>query len=194
MRFQFQLPSGEFSRNDPSSNIITSGLATFDLKPWKPTKRTFGTLYPFAGFEIGRNLTRPDVINGIPVNLTHDRGIVRGLAGADALFALVDPKDVTTNLFSITGTYRLRLPTLDEPFIDTLHQVTSIRNTTKARHWVEADVTYTIPAWKYLSFTATYQYGDLPPIFTFVDHKVTIGVKLQAVQTTKTDIGLKLVP
>jgi hypothetical protein len=193
-RFQLQLPEGEFSRTDPSSNIIAAGIATLDLKPWQPksNRHMYGTLYPFAGIEAGRNLNRPHMIDMTPVDLSHYKGIVRGYTGADAALAVVDPNDVTTTLFSITGTYRVRFPTIDEPFIETLHQATTIDMTTKVRHWIEADVNYVIPTWKYLSISATYQYGELPPIFTLTDHRFTIGLKVQAVQTMK-DKGTKLV-
>ncbi|HEY2497528.1 MAG TPA: hypothetical protein VGK24_10690 [Candidatus Angelobacter sp.] len=185
MRYQFQVPTGELSRSDPSSNVTTAALAIFDFNPWLQSPRWFGTFYPFVGMEAGRNLNRPSVIDQTPVDLSHFKSIVRGYIGADTILAYVDENDPTTNLFSIGATYRVRLPAVDEPFVETLHQVTTIDLTTKARHWVEADVNYTLPKWKYLSFTATYQYGDLPPLFSFVNHKVTIGLNLQAVQTSK---------
>jgi len=184
-RFQAQLPEGEFSRNDPSSNIIAAGLATLDFKPVQPQGTSlYFTLRPFLGVEAGRNLNRPRAVQGIPVDLSHYRAIVRGYTGADVKFAIASA-DRKSDTFSITGTYRARIPAFDEPFLETLHQVTTFALTTKVRHWVESDVSYTITTWKYLSVTATYQYGELPPFFSFVDHKVAIGLKVQAVQTTK---------
>lgn len=192
MRYQFQVPTGEFSRSDPSSNITTAALAIFDFKPWQPQARWFATFYPFLGMEAGRNLNRPSTIDNIPVSLSNFKGIVRGYLGTDTILAFVDQNDPTSNVFSIGGTYRVRLPAIDEPFVETLDQVTTIDLTTKARHWVETDVNYTLPKWKYLSFTATYQYGDLPPLFSFVKHKITLGLNFQAIQTRKA-LGTKLV-
>lgn len=191
MRIQVQ-PGGEFSRTDPSSNFITSSLATFDLAPWLKgdTTISYFTLYPFIGFEVGRNLNRPTLIDKVAVDLTNYKGIARGFTGADAKFGIADK--TKKDILSVTGTYRLRLPAIDEPFVETLHQVTTVAMTTKARHWVEGDIAYTVPAWKYLSITASYQYGELPPLFSFVDHKFTFGLKLQAVQTGK-PAGSKLV-
>jgi len=191
-RFQLQLPAGEFSRADPSSNIILGGLGALDFTAIQPTDTVYAVIRPFFGFEAGRNLNRPSVIDKVPVDLSHYRGIFRGYMGADATLAKVDPKDVTTNIFSLTGTYRVRLPAIDEPFIETIHQTTTVSLTTKARHWFEGDLAYVIPSWKYLSINGSYQYGELPPMFTFVDHKFTIGFKLQVVQSRK-DASLKLI-
>jgi hypothetical protein len=190
-RFQAELPEGEFSRTDPSSNIIASGIATLDFKPWQPSHSAYVTLYPFFGMELGRNLNRPSVVEMIPVNLSNYRGIVRGFMGADAKFGVASA-DRKSDVFSITGTYRVRIPAYDEPFLETLHQVTTFAMTTKARHWIEADLSYTIPSWKYLAISAMYQYGELPPFFEFVHHKFTFGLKLQASQGTKAT-GTKLV-
>jgi hypothetical protein len=77
------------------------------------------------------------------------------------------------------------LPAFDEPFIRTERQITAVDLSTKARHWVELDFSYSPSSFKYLAITAQYQYGDLPPVFTFVDHKVTIGLTFKASQTTK---------
>ena len=182
LRLQAQAPEGEFSRSNPSSSIIASGLVDFDLKPWQSADRTsYFVLYPFLGFEAGRNLNRPRVVEKVPVDLSHYQGIVRGYLGADAKFGVSMDKG-KSETFSITGIYRVRIPAIDEPFIQTVHEVTTIELTTRPRHWVEADVAYTPPNWKYLSLAATYQYGDLPPFFSFVDHKLTVGIKLQAIQ------------
>jgi hypothetical protein len=35
---------------------------------------------------------------------------------------------------------------------------------------------------RYLTLSAIYQYGEQPPFFSFVDHKLTLGLKLQAMQ------------
>lgn len=192
MRLQFQ-PGGEFNRSDPSSNFITSGLMTFDFVPLGPSEKShaYFTFYPFLGMEVGQNFNRPRVVDSVPVDFSRYTGIARGLAGADTKLAF-STSDFTSDVFSISGSYRLRLPAIDEPFVETIHQQTTAEMTTKARHWVEADIAYTIPSWQYLSVAATYQYGELPPLFPLVDHKLTIGLRLQAVQAFKPK-GAKLV-
>jgi hypothetical protein len=134
--------------------------------------------------EAGRNLYRPKMVETIPVDLSRYSGIVRGYAGADAKFGIISG-DRTADVFSITGTYRVRIPAMDEPFLETLHNVTSFDMTTKSRHWIESDIAYSPQGWKYFSLTATYQYGVLPPFFELVDHKFTFGIRLQAMQGNK---------
>ncbi len=180
---QFQLPEGEFSRQDPSSNIITGGLTRFGLKPLKVAS-FYATLYPLLGVETGRNLNRPSEVDKTPVDLSRFKGIFRGMVGADASIGLAS-EDQKTDIFTITGSYRVRLPAIDEPFVKTIHQVTTVDLTTKARHWVEVDVTSSPWNWKYFALNAKYQYGELPPLFSFVDHKFSIGFTLQAVQSRK---------
>ena len=83
----------------------------------------------------------------------------------------------------------MRLPAFDEPFIKTTDSVTTVSLTTKPRHWVELDLSYSPFAFKYIAFTAQYQYGDLPPVFTLVDHKVSVGLTLKAAQSSKAAVG-----
>lgn len=190
---QFGLPSGEFSRTDPSSNIIVSGMSSFVLKAWQSQahKSLYATLYPLLGFEAGHNLNKPSQINGAPVNFANYNGIFRGLAGGDLTVAVASP-DRTANVFAVTGSYRVRLPAMDEPFEKSIHQITTVDLTTKARNWVEGDLNYAPWAFKYLSLNLKYQYGSLPPMFNLVDHKVTVGLTLQAVQSRKPSTGSPL--
>jgi hypothetical protein len=91
----------------------------------------------------------------------------------------------STDALTITGTYRVRLPAFDEPFVETMHQVTTVTETTKARNWLEGDINYAPWSFKYLTLTAKYQYGELPPMFNFVDHAFTLGITFHAVQSNK---------
>lgn len=190
IEFQFGLPAGEFSRKDPSSNIIVSGTSKFGLKPWQSSKNKFlyATLYPLLGFEVGHNLDKPSQVSGVLVNFTNYNGIFRGLAGGDAKVA-VKAKDLKSDVFAISGSYRVRLPALDEPFVNAVHPPAVVALTTKARNWVEANLTYAPWSFKYLSISAKYQYGSLPPLFNLVDNKFTLGLMLQAVQSGKPNIG-----
>jgi hypothetical protein len=183
---QLGLPSGEFSRSDPSSNIVVSAMGSFVFNALQSQthKSLYATLYPLLGFEAGHNLMKPNQINSVPVNFANYNGIFRGLIGADAVVAAASP-DRTANVFAITGSYRVRLPALDEPFENSLHQTTIVDLTTKARNWVEADITYAPWSFQYASLIAKYQYGSLPPMFNLVDHKFTLGLTLQAVQSRK---------
>jgi hypothetical protein len=181
---KLNLIGGEFSRSDPSSNIMTGFVSTFVLRRIRLNDSTFLALYPVLGLEAGHNLNRPSQIMGTPVDLSHYSGILRGIVGSDAIFGVAS-SDRTSNVFAITGSYRMRLPAMDEPFVRTIHEQTTVDLTTRARHWVEVDVTYSPPNWKYLALTAKYQFGSLPPLFTFIDQQVTLGFQFQAKQTRK---------
>jgi hypothetical protein len=178
------LVNGEFARSGPTSNLTTGFLSTFALRRKQLTQSSFFVLHPALGLEAGHNLNAPNSLEGTPVDLSHYGGIFRGVAGADATLGVVGKGKGKANIFSVTGTYRVRLPAMDEPFVETRHGQTLVDLTTKARHWVEVDVVYSPPDWKYFGLTAKYQYGSLPPIFSFVDQQATIGLLFQA-QTLK---------
>jgi hypothetical protein len=183
IKLEVQLPEGEFNRADPSSNIIVGGLTKLVFKPLQAGS-FYATLYPVLGLEAGRNLNSPSEVDKTPVDFSHYKGIVRGILGTDAAMGVAS-NDRKSDIFSITASYRVRLPAMDEPFIKTIHQVTTIDLNTKARHWVEVDINSSPWAWKYFALNAKYQYGELPPLFSLVDHKFSIGFTLQAVQTSK---------
>jgi hypothetical protein len=195
------LPMGEFSRSDPSSNIIFKSSVLFALKsatlskrPAQPatatspaqlaSARVYATLYPVLSFEGGKNLNRPAMLSMTPIDLSHYNGIARGVVGADATLGFVS-KDKKTDIVNLAASYRARIPIFNEPFIETEHGVTDVSLTTKTRNWIEIDLKFAPAAFKYLSLTAQYQYGSLPPVFNFVDHKVSLGLTFTAVQSNK---------
>ena len=188
IEFDEALPGAEFSRSDPSSNLIFKSNAMFVLKPWQPTDRVYGTLYPVIGIEGGKNLNRPGMLAMTAIDLTHYDAITRGLLGAEATLGL-SSADSKTDDITLTGSYRVRLPVFDEPFIRTEHEITSVMLTTRARHWVEVDLNITPAKFKFLAFTVKYQYGELPPVFNMVDNKLTIGLTFKAVQSNKPTIA-----
>ena len=186
LQFDEALPSGEFSRANPSSNIIfrSSLLLGFSSISSPKHPSLYGTIYPVLGLEAGKNLNKPGMIAMTAVDLSHYDAILRGVAGSDAVFAVASA-DRSADVFSISGTYRVRLPAFDEPFVETLHHATTVSLTTKARNWVQASVNYAPWRFKYLSLNAKYEYGELPPLFTLIDHQFTVGFTLQAVQSGK---------
>lgn len=189
LQFDQALPAGEFSRADPSSNIIARTGMLVGITPFVPKKHpaVYGTLYPVIALEAGRNLNKPTMISAVPVDLTRYNNIVRGVAGADAALSIATKTDKSDYL-SFTASYRVRLPAMDEPLIKTLHQVTTVDLTTRPRHWLEANANYTPWSFKYVSLNAKYQYGVLPPLFTLVDQKFSFGFTLRAVQSRNSHI------
>ena len=186
LQFDEALPGGEFCRTDPSSNIIFRSSLLFGFSSISSPKHPslYGTIYPVIALEAGRNLNKPSTIAMTAVDLSHYNAIFRGVVGSDAVFAVAS-QDRSADVFSVSGSYRVRLPAFDEPYVETLHQVTRVSMTTKPRNWIEANVNYAPWGFKYLSLTAKYEYGELPPLFTLVDHQFTIGFTLQAVQSGK---------
>jgi hypothetical protein len=189
LQFDEMLPGGEFTRTDPSSNIIASSSVLFALIPFSAKGHpTYGTLYPVMAIEAGKNLNKPSELDGVSVDLSHYNAIFRGVLGADGKVARAS-QDRTVDVVSLSASYRVRLPAFDEPFIETVHQVTTASLTTKARHWIEADASVSPWSFKYLAITAKYQYGVLPPSFSLVDHSFSLGLTLTAIQSKKPQTG-----
>ncbi len=186
LQFDEALPGGEFCRTDPSSNIVfrSSLLLGFSSISSAKHPSLYGTIYPVLALEAGKNLNKPNTIAMTAVDLSHYNAILRGVVGSDAVFAVAS-QDRSADVFSVSASYRVRLPAFDEPFVETLHQVTTVSMTTKARNWIQANVNYAPWKFKYLSLAAKYEYGELPPLFTLVNHQFTIGFTLQAVQSRK---------
>lgn len=186
LQFDEALPSGEFSGTDPSSNIIfrSSMLLGFSSISSARHPSLYGTVYPVFALEAGKNLSKPSTIAMTAVDLSQYNAIFRGVFGSDVVFAVASA-DRSADVFSVSGSYRLRLPAFDEPFVKTFHQVTTVSLNTKPRNWIQANVNYAPWKFKYLSLNAKYEYGELPPLFVLVDHQFTIGFTLQAVQSQK---------
>ena len=141
---------------------VKLGFSSISFLPNTPL---YGTIYPDLALEVGRNLNKPSMIAMTAVDLRNYNDIFRGVIGSDAVLAVASWADRSADVFSISGTYRLRLPAFDEPFVETRHQVTTVSLTTKARNWVQANVNYAPWKFKYLSLNAKYEYGDpLPPL------------------------------
>jgi hypothetical protein len=182
--FQLLPVGGEFSRKYPASDFLTKGYVTLNLAPGKIHENWWVFLYPSVGYEIGKNLNQPGIIDKQPVNLSGWNGIYRAVfITKGGLYALkAKPKDGDVYRFTLDALYQPRIPFAAEPFVDSeyvagkLASVTSMRKNT--RHEVELGVN-----WNFSQFVALrlqYKYGALPPLFEFVDHQVTVGLTLKA--------------
>jgi hypothetical protein len=184
MILQAGTPSFEFSASDPSSSVLFNPSVSLVLNSWQPSKSVFATLYPYFALETGENMSKPSVVEKVPVNFSDYNAIVREVLGADAVYA-VESSDRKGTTFSITGAYRARIPEYAEPQIRTFHEKTTVTLGTNTRHWFEGDLNFSPWSFKYLAINGKYQYGELPPLFKLVDHSFTIGFTLQANQTRK---------
>ena len=72
LQFDEALPSGEFSRTDPSSNIIfrSSMLLGFSSISSPKHPSLYGTIYPVLALEAGKNLNKPSTIAMTAVDLS----------------------------------------------------------------------------------------------------------------------------
>lgn len=188
---QLDAVRGEFSRASASSNLMAGLVSTFVLRPVVRSSTAF-TFYPVAGLEGGWNLNQPSTFAGTPVNLNNYTRILRGVAGADTSFNIFRADDLTDSVFSIGGSYRYRALAAAEPLVTFHGPDATVALTTKPRHWVETHVTYY--PWPYFGLDVSYQYGSLPPVFSFVNHQVTIGLLLQATQKNKPNASLLAAP
>jgi hypothetical protein len=179
-----QLADFEFSRKDPASSYVGGFGSVVVMKPLQ-NKNGSVVLNTdiYLGLEAGHNLKKPTALDGVPVDLSHYSTILRGVPGADVNFS-VESADWTTVVFSVGAVYRVRLPAFDEPFITDYHRQKAVGLNTKARNWVDVTATYNPFHWRYFSFQTEYKYGSLPPIFSLVDHSVTVGINLSAIQTS----------
>ncbi len=185
IQFDETLPGGEFTRKDPTSNIVVSSSAQFILRPFSQRgSLLYGTLYPLIGVEVGHNLNKPRMMDSVAVDLSNYNAIVRGVGGANATFARKS-KDYKSDVWSVTASYLVRLPATNEPLVKTIHEVTTVQLTDRARHWIEVDSNISPWSFKYLAITAKYQYGELPPAFKFVNNSFSIGLTLKAIQSNK---------
>ncbi len=98
-------PGGDFSRSDPSSNIIFRSSALLAINPiQKRGVPAYGKIYPLLAIERGKNLNRPSMLAKTTVDLGHYDAIFRGVLGADALCGVVSEDDKSTDVFTISAT------------------------------------------------------------------------------------------
>ena len=170
---------GEFSRKEPVSNWVSSAQWVFVTK--RIGRRAFFGLDPVLGLEAGRNLNKPSQLFKQNVDLSGYNAIFRGLAGADALFGVIQ-KDEGYSI-RIEGHYLARMPTTDEPFVTQVQNMSTVELNRRVRHDVTAAIKW-FPE-KYFGLSAQYRYGALPPLFKLVDHQVTLGIVIQLKQRNK---------
>jgi hypothetical protein len=82
---------------------------------------------------------------------------------------------------NLSSNYTARIPTTDELFLETRHQKTPLPMlTSNTRHYLQNDLQFM--ATDYFGFEIKQQYGSLPPAFSFVDNRVSIGLVFQLKQ------------
>jgi len=131
-----------------------------------------------AGLEFGDNLRNDYAV--VNKSSRGEGGFLRGVPGA-AVY-LVVPQVLHLNKISLSSSYTARIPTRDELFLETRHTQTPIPLlTSQTRHYLENNLQFMVT--EYAGFQIKHQYGSLPPAFSFVDHKVSVGLVFAFKQT-----------
>lgn len=128
-----------------------------------------------AGMEFGDNF-RDDF------TITNNSGLgafARGVPAASAY--LLIPRIWRFKKINLSSSYTGRIPTTDELFLETRHHTTPVPMlTSNTRHYLQDDLQFM--ASDYFGFEIKQQYGSLPPAFSFVDNRVSIGLVFQLKQ------------
>jgi len=186
--FTWLFAGTEFERRAKNTNFISSPLLDFPLRlrgVIHQQNQIVPVLTPEIGIELGNNFH----------NAVHSRGqglIARGVIGGN-FSVTFNPKLKLFQGIHLTSGYRLRLPATPEVF--TLTKTDATGKTidvpslnTKPRHYVKTELGFTL--WDPISFSITHEYGEIPPAFRLVDHKVAIGLTLAIQQTNRISTGL----
>jgi hypothetical protein len=166
--FKWKAADLEFSSVNRAFDFVTAPTFIYDiggvmLRPDRTVRATVN-LDLFGGLELGENLQNKIVAGSYG-------GIARLVPGAAVYF--VFPKALGLKEIDWTSDYRDRILATEEPFIDT-------RGTPRAylargsRHRITNTITFQLN--EFIGISVKHEYGSLPPSFTLIDNKVTIGV------------------
>jgi hypothetical protein len=186
--FSWLFGGAEFERQAENTNFISSPLLDFPIRlrgRINTQKTVVPVLIPEVGIELGNNF-------GNAVNRGGQGFIARGVLGGN-FSVTFNPKTKLFQGIHLTSNYKLRLPAREEVFTDTATNSSGKTVdvpflSTKPRHYIKNELGFTL--WDPISLTITHEYGDIPPAFRLVDHKVTIGLTLSLQQNLRMTSGL----
>lgn len=165
---------GEFDKKKSTKNLTTGLEATLVLPSAQFGETNFAGIDFLGGFEGGKNYKSVPDPDGIG-------GFWRWKGGANAYLVALRPPFF--NRITFDTEYRLRLPRQAEPFTEKIEGEKVTTLTKKPRHYVGSDLNLLFsPAY---GLSLKYRYGSLPPAFSFVNHKVSLGFTLQVKQANK---------
>jgi hypothetical protein len=165
--FNYLYPKIESERDFDNTNLMLEDRLKFGLrrpfrKPWAPL------LSPFAGVEVGKNLRSP-------LAAAEGSGIFRVKAGT-LLNLYFEPKLKNLQTIELDAEYTRRWPLRRELSFeeDDDKKLQLVEFGKRPRDYVKANLNFMLTD----SFGATvgYEYGELPPSFKLVDHKLKIGL------------------
>ena len=184
-QFSFDLHplEGQFSRQYPASDLITSGTVKWVAPAIKRQTRAV-VFYPFIGYELGKNLNKPGILFSQPVDLGKYDNIERLLLGAHGAFLLFKktvPAESPYRLV-VQSDYTARALFSAEPYVTSGYsdagRVSIVRVRGNTRHYLECGVTFNVS--DFFGIEAKYKFGSLPPLFESVEHQVVVGLTFKA--------------
>ena len=151
------------------SNLIWDAMARYSYNTVNPLgiSWTLG----FAGFEVGRSLTR----TVHKTSQSSDDQLIARLVFNFDIYKVFYSHGRTA--LTLHGQQVLRLPFEQEPFQDADVNNGNKFLTDKPRHWSLIETNWMLA--KGAGLSLTYKRGSLPPGFEFVDHRITLGFSVQ---------------
>jgi hypothetical protein len=164
----------EFDTANRTRNFMTELNGTWVLPPVRFGDRAFAAFDFMTGFEGGHNYRHKLNEDGLG-------NLWRWKFGANAYFVALNPPGLKRIDFSMN--YKVRVLNSNEPFTETINdeEVTTLKK--GSRHHVSSTLDFMFS--DTLGITLKYQYGSLPPAFTFVDHSASVGLTYKLRQRRK---------
>lgn len=151
------------------------------MEKTKKTGQTFLTANVLVGLDLTLGMEFGDNFRD-DFTVTNNKGLggfARGVPGAAAY--LVVPHVLHFKKITLASTYTARIPTTDELFLETRHTSKPVPMlASNTRNYLQDDLQFMLS--DYVGFEIKQQYGSLPPAFSFVDNRVSIGLVLQLKQ------------
>jgi hypothetical protein len=162
----------EFGRKNDNGTFVVPFTAQTPVRLWY-SKTSRGVLTPLIGFETGSNRVNALISDG-------SGQVARTLAGADLAF-VYKPKRPLLYSMSLSTQWRTRWLGREEihTFFGTTPEGKVVPRPVmdKARRdRVESKFQWMFG--EFIGVTAGHEYGVMPPVYAFVDHKVSIGITI----------------
>jgi hypothetical protein len=173
----------ELERTGDVQNLLTAGRVVRPLsrilsRPLDPKRPKGGdVVLASLGLDLGLGVEGGVNLDTELPEGAASRGILRLVPSVT--FSLVWLTPPLVERVDLTAAYEVRLPATDEIFLETRvdGDDPEVQANRRARHWV--DVTADVMVNDYAGINVRYEYGSLPPAFSFVDHKGTLGLVIK---------------
>jgi hypothetical protein len=161
----------ESTRDFDNTNLIWKSRFQF-LHRVQPAKRGSNVRFyvmPFIGTEVGKNINSP-------VKEAEGRGLARGIFGSTLNLTFLIRKPMLDSI-GLEGSYERRLLLRSEVFFDKDKETKKLIPVffgRRPREWVTAKLNFNFR--DDLAGYIGYEYGEQPPAYNLVDHKMKIGL------------------